>query len=173
MGTMIALIVLLILAGMVLILFELLTPTFGPLAAMGLAALVAAVWIGFRLSTTTGVALLLAEVVLVPAYVVFLVRALPRLPGAKKLFLEKVPSLTATGTPDAQAMELLVGKTGTAETQLRPSGAVRVEGRRFVAVAESGIIQKGTAVKVISASGMNLVVRATEDEAPSARGQGT
>jgi membrane-bound serine protease (ClpP class) len=160
MGTTIAFIVLLILAGFVLILFELLTPTFGPLAAMGLAAFGGAVYLGFTISTAAGVILLLAMLVVVPAYVVLLVRSLPRLPGAKKLFLEKVPSLTATGMPDAAALEPLVGKVGTAETMLRPSGAVRIDGKRVVAVAESGVIDKGAAIKVISTSGMNLIVRA-------------
>jgi membrane-bound serine protease (ClpP class) len=160
MGTTIAFIVLLILAGLVLLLFELLTPTFGPLAVMGLAAFGGAVWLGFTLSPEAGVILLIALLIAVPAYVVFLVRSLPRLPGAKKLFLEKVPSLTASGTPDAASMESLVGKTGTAETLLRPSGAVRIEGRRVVAVAESGVIDKGATIKVVAASGMNLIVRA-------------
>jgi membrane-bound serine protease (ClpP class) len=160
MGTTIALIVLLVLAGLVLFLFELLTPTFGPLAAMGLAAFAGAVWLAFTISPVTGVIVLIALLVAVPAYVVFLVRSLPKLPGAKKLFLEKVPQLTATGMPDAAAMESLVGKTGMAETLLRPSGAVRIEGRRVVAVAESGIIEKGATIKVIASSGMNLVVRA-------------
>jgi membrane-bound ClpP family serine protease len=172
MVTTIALIVLLILAGLVLLLFELLTPTFGPLAAMGLAALVGAVWLGFTLSGPAGVILLIALLVFTPAYIVFLVRMLPRLPGSRKLFLEKVPTLTATGTPDAEALEGLVGKIGKAETLLRPSGAVRVEGRRLTAVAESGLIEKDATVKVIASSGMNVIVRrlAPESAGPQAEG---
>ena len=65
----------------------------------------------------------------------------------------------ATGTPDADAMSSLIGKIGVAETILRPTGAVRIEGRRVTAAAESGIIDKGAAVKVVSTDGTSVVVR--------------
>ncbi len=43
----------------------------------------------------------------------------------------------------------LVGKTGTAQTVLRPSGRVTVEGKIYDAKAEYGFIEKGDNVKVI------------------------
>lgn len=170
MATTIALIFLLVLAGLVLLLFELLTPTFGPLAALGIAALVGAVWLAYTISGTFGTILLLVLVVIVPVYIAMIIRKLPNLPGAKNLFLKNVTHTTASGTPDAQALELLVGKIGKAETLLRPSGAVRVEGRRVSAVAESGIIEMGTDVKIIAARGTDVIVRpvahvpSTQDE---------
>ncbi len=115
-------IVALILAGLILILFEFFTPTFGPLAALGVMALAGAVWLAFTISTATGVTLIVCMAIGVPIYVALLMKNLHRLPGAKNMFLEKVTDMTATGTPDAAALEAFVGKTGTAETLLRPSG---------------------------------------------------
>ncbi|MDD2285445.1 MAG: NfeD family protein [Paludibacter sp.] len=43
----------------------------------------------------------------------------------------------------------LVGKRGTARTDLRPSGKVSIEGSVYDAVSESGFISKDTAVEVI------------------------
>jgi membrane-bound serine protease (ClpP class) len=163
-GLAIALIILLTLVAMVLILFELLTPTFGPLAATGLAALVAAVWVGFTVSGTVGGVLIFTYALGVPLYVIVLIRHLPRTRAGRKLFLEQSPDATGAGTPDAAAYGLLVGKTGVAVTILRPSGAVRVEGQRIIAQAETGVIDAGTTVKVISTDGTTVIVRAVRQE---------
>ena len=161
MGT-IALIVLLILAAMVLILFELLTPTFGPLAAMALAALVGAVWLAFTISPLTGLVLIAALLFGMPTYVVLLVRLLPRSAMGRRLFLGKTPRATADAAPEAPAVQALVGRTAVAETMLRPAGAIRVDGKRINAQAESGVIDKGQTVRIVAISMGNAVVRKVE-----------
>lgn len=157
--TTIALIVLCMLAGMVLVLFELLTPTFGPLAALGLAAFAGAIWLSFTVSTATGWTVLAVVIVGLPPYVWLLVRALPNLPGGKALFLKQIPKSTAQAAPDADEHKAMIGKTGTAETMLRPAGAVRIDGKRVNAQAESGVIDAGETVKVIAADMANVIVR--------------
>jgi len=155
----VAWIILLLLAALVFILFELLTPTFGVLAALALAALVGAVWLAFAKGAVPGVAVLVIGLFGVPLYVMALVRWLPKSRMGKSLFLSKVPDSTGAGTPTASQYAGLVGKTGTAETLLRPGGAVRVEGQRVMATAEQGVIEKGATVKVISTDGASVVVR--------------
>lgn len=54
----------------------------------------------------------------------------------------------------------LVGSEGTAYTNLRPSGKVEVNGRLFDATAESGFIDEGTPVKILSYSAAQVKVRA-------------
>jgi len=159
MGT-ILLIVALVVAALVLLALEVLTPTFGVLAALALAAVVVAVWLAFGVSAVLGTALLVGVVVGVPAYLVVLVRVLPGSSVGRGLFLRKadVPA-EGEGTPEVQDYAALVGREGVAETLLRPSGAVRIDGRRVIASAESGLIEKGASVRVIRASGMNVVVR--------------
>jgi membrane-bound serine protease (ClpP class) len=162
-------VVLLLLAAMVMFLLEILTPTFGVLAVMGIAALGVAVWFAFTISPGTGLVVIVGILVGMPIYLVFMVRYLPRLPLTRKLFLDRVTGVAGTGTPKAARYESLVGKTGEAETQLRPAGAIRIEGQRIQATAESGIIEAGQAVRVIKAIGMNVVVRQVETDANTER----
>ena len=161
------LIVLLVLAGMVLFLLEVITPMFGLLAGLGVAALAAAVWQGFAaVHATFGWLLLLALIALMPVYVVWLVKWLPHSPVGRRLFLRKnVRVEPGEGTPEADENRALVGKTGVAETMLRPSGAVRIDGQRVIALSESGTIAKGSKVTVIRAPGTNIIVRPAETEA--------
>ena len=158
-GTTIAVIVLLVLAALVLILFEILTPTFGPLAALAVAALVGAIWLTASLSRLAALILGLCLLVVIPAYFFLLVRALPRSPIGRKLFLEKVPDQSGAGLPQAPRLQAMVGLKGVADTLLRPDGAVRIKGQRIVATAESGIIEKGEAVKIVAAGETSVIVR--------------
>lgn len=53
-----------------------------------------------------------------------------------------------------------VGKTGTALTPLRPSGAADIFGQRLDVVTEGEYIPAGTAVEVVMVEGARIVVRA-------------
>ena len=54
----------------------------------------------------------------------------------------------------------LVGQSGTALTQLRPSGTALLHGKRVDVVTEGGLIEKGADVKVVAVEGLRVVVRA-------------
>ena len=177
---MIAIIVLLVLAAMTLILLELLMGSFGLMAALTLVALGCAVWLAASISTTFAVVLAIVVAVIMPPYIVLLMRVLPKLPIGKKLFLENVADSTAAGLPETSNYQALVGMTGVAETLMRPAGAVRVAGQRVQATAESGVIEKGAQVKVVAAGEQNIIVRlvdlaasisAGEKDAATARGR--
>ncbi|MHC4985054.1 MAG: NfeD family protein [Planctomycetota bacterium] len=156
----------LVLAALILTMLEILTPSFGILGGLAVVAAASAVVVAWSASSLAGLALLIALAVATPLYLVFLVRWLPRTPMGKRLFLKNRTAEAGEGTPEAELLEHMIGKIGTAETMLRPSGAVRVDGRRVVGLSETGIINKGRAVKVIGSAGVNLIVRAaTEDEA--------
>ncbi len=53
----------------------------------------------------------------------------------------------------------LVGKTGTAHTDLRPSGKINIDDVIYTASAESGYIIKDKTIKVIKNEGLTIVVR--------------
>ena len=53
----------------------------------------------------------------------------------------------------------LVGQTGTAETDLRPSGYARIGGRRLDVVSSRGYIEEGQQVVVSEVHGMRIVVQ--------------
>ena len=55
--------------------------------------------------------------------------------------------------------ESVLGKKGTAETVLRPSGKVLIDGKMYDAYTRGDYIQKGQAVEVISEEGSSLKVK--------------
>jgi membrane-bound serine protease (ClpP class) len=72
---------------------------------------------------------------------------------AKKFIAQR-----AVGDLGVDKPELLNG-TGTALTQLRPSGVAQINGQRVDVVTEGGLIERGTAVKVVAVEGARIVVR--------------
>ena len=59
--------------------------------------------------------------------------------------------------------EKLMGKRGTALTNLKPSGHIEVEGQQYQAVSESAYIKKGESIKIISGEGARYKVRTHHD----------
>ncbi|WP_420420501.1 NfeD family protein [Simkania sp.] len=53
----------------------------------------------------------------------------------------------------------LVEKVGEALTSLRPSGRIKVEGKPYQAVSESGFIKKGSKIKIIGGEGARFIVK--------------
>lgn len=160
-------IVMALLVGLVLMLLEIVTPTFGMLIGLAIISFAVAVWRGFVLHPSLGWTMLVALVVLVPAYLIIMVKVLPHSPLGRLLFLGKAPKATSEGAPESPMLTVLVGQQGIAETPLRPGGAVRIAGRRIMARAERGMISAGTTVKVIKAHGSDVVVRAVEKDTSS------
>jgi membrane-bound serine protease (ClpP class) len=53
----------------------------------------------------------------------------------------------------------LVGSTGHALSQLRPSGMALINGKRVDVVTEGGLIDKDTPVRVVAVGGLRVIVR--------------
>lgn len=84
-----------------------------------------------------------------------------RLPDTR--FFKKI-ALTGTqnrseGYVSLRYSESLVGKKGTAETVLRPSGKVLIDGKMYDAYTRGDYIEKGQVVEVISDEGSSLKVK--------------
>ena len=156
-------IVLLLAAALALLFLEILTPTFGLLAVLATAGLIAAAWLSFTQSTAAGVGVSAGVLIGVPIYLVALVKILPRTRFGQMLFLKSTEVGKAEGIPEAAFYEQLIGSVGVAETPLRPAGAVRAAGRRIDAMAEGGLIEKGEKVRILRVSGSSCVVRKVED----------
>ncbi len=163
----VGLVVVLIVAALVLLVLEILTPSFGLLGGLALATLAAAVYFAFTLSAVFGFVVLAGSIVGVPIYLVGLVRWAPRAPFARRFFLRQAEDGSGQGTPEASELKALIGREGTAATPLRPAGAIRIDGRRVDAVAESGLIEAGAGVRVVRARGTDVVVRAVPPRNPS------
>ena len=53
----------------------------------------------------------------------------------------------------------MIDKEGIADTDLHPSGWVRIDDRRIFVVSEGDFIDKGSGVTVLSVDGNRVVVR--------------
>lgn len=158
----VAIIIALVIASLILLFLEVLTPSFGLLTVAAVIAAVISVYMAFNVSAIYGWELLVGLVILLPAFLLFVAKMAPETWLGQRLFLPKAPSADKDATPQAAELESLVGCEGKAETILRPVGVVRIEGHRIDARSDSDFIEPGTKVKVISATGTDVVVRKME-----------
>ena len=145
------------LAGVLMIIVEILLPTVGLLAGLGVAAMLYSIVLA--LGGDIG-ALAALGIALVIAVVLFLL-IVSRLPSSRlwnKIVLQK-SSRTEEGYVSAAERTELVGKTGEVLTELRPSGTARIDGRPVDVISEGAFIQKGKSIVVLSVNGSRVVVR--------------
>src|SRR5688572_23390075 len=149
-----ALIITLLILGTVLMFLETLLP--GLIAGIiGFICLLAAVVLGYRdFGYQTGTFILAGVLVglLIGAWC--WLKFFPESRIAKKFI-----SQHTVGDLGVDRPELLNG-TGVALTSLRPSGTATINGQRVDVVAESGLIERGTNIKVVAVEGLRVVVRA-------------
>ena len=148
-----------LISAMALFLLEIITPSFGLIAAVGIGALLGSIWYAFELSTILGIVILVVYLLLIPAYIVFLVKLLPKTPLGKILFLKKARQATGDAMPEEIRDKEMLGAEGTAETTLRPGGAARIDGKRISVQAEHGMIEAGSPVTVVRIDGASIFVR--------------
>jgi len=155
-------IIVLILAAMILTVAEIFLPSLG---ILGVAAAVAVIWAvvyAFMIDGSVGLGVLLGVLIFFPIYVWVLIRLIPRSPLAKRIFLKQPPSGELTA--EQEVLASLVGQEGVTETPLRLSGAVRINGRRYQAMAESDHIDAGKPVRVLRFDGMDLIVKPVDEK---------
>ena len=83
-------------------------------------------------------------------------RVLPKTRYGKKFFLNQ--SVDAMSQPLPADPAVVVGKIGEAVTTMAPSGYVSIEGRRYEAFSQSGLIARGAAVRVVGVDNFHLIV---------------
>ena len=145
------------LVGVLMIIVEILLPTVGLLAGLGVAAMLYSIVLA--LGGDIG-ALAALGIALVISIVLFLL-IVSRLPSSKlwnKIVLQ-TSSRTEEGYVSAAEQTGLVGKTGEVLTELRPSGTARIDGRPVDVISEGAFIQKGKSIVVLSVNGSRVVVR--------------
>jgi membrane-bound serine protease (ClpP class) len=150
-----ALIITLLLLGAALLFLETLLP--GLIAGIiGFVCLVAAVVLGYRDYGYQGGTLILAGVIvglMVGAWC--WLKFFPESRMARKFISERAVGELGVDRPD------LLNGSGTALTQLRPSGTASINGQRVDVVTEGGLIERGAKLKVVAVEGTRIVVRAT------------
>ncbi|HSH45315.1 MAG TPA: NfeD family protein [Longimicrobiales bacterium] len=162
--------VLILTAGLVFLGIEaFVVPGFGVFGLLGIAGVLGSIYLSLvgNLSTLTDynqAAMIVAAtmlIVLVSAWVI--VRTLPK---NRRLLRSGILLGEDTGRDigylSAAVRAELVGRKGTAITDLRPAGVGRFDDERVDVVAEEGWLTSGTPIQVVRAEGYRHVVRAVE-----------
>lgn len=94
--------------------------------------------------------------------IALLMRFFPNLPLLSRLVLTADLSgavVTAAGPAGLERPEQLIGRTGTAHTNLRPGGTARFDGRLLDVISDGEWLEAGTPVRIVSADSNRIVVR--------------
>ena len=153
----IPLMLLLVGAGVVLLIGELLLPTHGLLGILGLASLMGAIAACFWINRWAGLAVFVAALIASPFIWMFMISVWMKTPIGKRVVLPPMESNRA-------AITVRLGDIGTAVTELRPMGECEFGGgERLEATSERGIIPAGSQVKIVAmGDGKPIVRRAHE-----------
>ena len=145
------------LAGVLCIVIEMLAPTVGLLAGLGVAAMLYSVVLALG-GTMNAIGALVAAMAIAVLVFILIVKRLPSSKLWRRLVLHD-STTTESGYVSAESRVDLVGCTGRAETELRPSGRALVAGQPVDVVSEGAFIGKGAAIVVVSVNGSRVVVR--------------
>lgn len=166
--------------GVVLLVVELLAlPGFGLLGIAGALAMAAGLFMAMIGAIPTVADFTRAGGVLSTSILLMLVSAwavLRHLPRSQRLVRSGVLLMSSTpregGYTSAVLRTDLVGREGVAITDLRPSGVALVGDERVDVVAETGWIEEGSPVAVVSSEGYRHVVRAVSRDSREGSGSG-
>ena len=139
---------------------EMLLPTVGLLAGVGVAAMLYSLVMALGGNFAAVTVLILA---LVAAIGVFAL-VVNQLPASRlwKRFVLKDQSTSKRGYVSAVEEPHLVGERGKVLTELRPSGSALLAGHPVDVVSEGAFIPKGELVQVVAVQGSRVVVRRVE-----------
>ena len=164
--------VLIVGAGLVLLGIEaFIVPGFGIFGVAGIVAILTGLYMSLlgNIPTTPDFTragwVLASSILLLIASAWALIRTLPsssRL-AESGIFLP-AKTASAIGYESAEVRSDLVGKHGTAITDLRPAGTALIGDERIDVVSESEWISAGTPVKVLSAEGYRHIVRSVSEQ---------
>lgn len=146
--------------GVIFIIIEILTPTVGLLAGIG----VVAIFYSLILAMGGDInAIYMMAISLVIAIIIFAI-IIKRLPSSKlwkKIILTNTSS-TEQGYVSSVDYSQYLNKEGIVLTELRPSGSVEIDGVPVDVVSEGKFISKGEKVRVVKIEGMRIIVRKVE-----------
>jgi len=145
----------LFITGIILICMEVFLPG-AVLGVIGGISLVAAVIVTYVLfGMNAGHVALLAAVLISAAALFIWIKIFPQTRVGKVL----ITSRDLSDSKSADSLQELMGQTGRALTPLRPAGAAQIGDRRVDVVAETGLIDSESSVKVVHVEGNRVMVR--------------
>lgn len=147
--------ILLIIIGILLLIAEIFIPSFGVTGGIGIVAILA----GVIMTTNT-----VAEGVVM--FLVVLLLAIVLMYLAYKFIASKKSPLIQKALLNEEILKsdlsLLVGKSGTAITALRPTGKGDFNGLELDVLTKGGFIQKGSNIMISEVEGKKIFVKGLE-----------
>jgi membrane-bound serine protease (ClpP class) len=142
--------------GIILLIAELLLPTHGVLAFIGIGSLIGAIITSFLINVWLGLGSMATGVAIMPLIGAWLVNVWPRTRLGRQLVL---PSHDNAPRP-IEPLPVQIGQTGTTVSELRPMGTCEFAGQRIEAMSELGIIPPGKQIRVVNITNRRPTVRA-------------
>ena len=147
-------------AAVALFALEVFIPSGGLLGILSAAATLGTIICLFMVDATYGWIGLGASLFLVPMALGLAMKIFPHTPIGRRLVLRSDggPHEVRYSSQKSTDSELMNAE-GVATTELRPVGVVSFDGRRVECLAERGVIEPGTRVRVVSINGIEIKVR--------------
>ena len=147
---------------------EFVIPSGGILAILCVLCAIASVTLGFMHDPTLGMSLLALYALAAPFMLMLGLRLATKSPIGRRMVLSTAdPARTGSGIFENSIALPPVGAIGESITPLRPSGFVRIDGRRLDASAEGNLIDAATPIEVISIRDGQLRVRPRTPQDPA------
>ncbi len=161
-----------ILLGVAVVLFftEIIVPSGGVLGFCSTISLIAGIVLLFKINTTLGLIGAIIAMIALPFLFAFAIKVWPHTPIAQMLLLRSPPrpDVNAANDHASPIPTDLVGRNGSALTDLHPVGTCLIDGQRVQCLAETCLIRSGTPVRVIAADGIAVKVRSLKPDTESA-----
>lgn len=156
----------LIAASLLLIILEVFLPSAGLISVAAAALGIAGVVCLFNHDWVWGVIGLLSMLILAPVAFFVALNIMPSTPMGKRLIHGDAeppdPDNPQPPVNPNQQLAAFIGSTGTALTDLRPVGTIKVDGQRVQARSETSLIPTGSSVRITGVDGAVLKVRKVE-----------
>ena len=149
------------LAGIVVIIAEIIIPSGGLLSIITVILFGYSLFLVFHdISVATGMVFITADVIIIPVIILVGLKLLARSPAMLKRELSRAAGVTSQPATLADYL----GKEGTAVSDLRPAGRAVIAGKRVDVVSRGEYIDKGSAITVTAVTGNQIIVRPMNTE---------
>jgi len=143
--------------GILVIIAEIILPSGGILSILAAGLFGYSLYLVFtQLSASTGMAFVIADLILIPILVYVGIKFLAKSPVTLRTKLSRKDGVTAQSMDQKKYM----GSSGLALTDLRPSGVAKINHERLDVVTQGEYIEKQTPIIVIAVRGNQIVVKA-------------
>jgi len=149
--------------GVLLMVLEAFVPSGGILGLGAMASAVAGIVFLFKYDTMWGAIGSLGTVILGPMVFMGAINMLPNTKFGRTMVGDSGEEIAQRkadlNRKQRGEREELMGKEGTALTDMRPSGVVEIDGHRHDAISRGEIVDKGQVIRVSGVDGLTIEVR--------------